>query len=151
MHSVAIFKFSLQTLKEVKEKDKDDVVGRLIKAQDHLNMLVENLNNCMDKRQKAYTDYQAVAAKGTTCSYLDAYNQYASVLSKEIISQQSLIYDAERNIDTIKDYLISVHKDIKVLDKLKEKQLREYNLTVAKANEKELEQLMAFNAAISEP
>ena len=141
---MSTFRFSLQTLLKVKEKQKKDAMNRSAYAKKQYDNQLEILKSVLIIKSTLESNYCSEVAGGLKSYEFKFYNDYFKFLNKRISEQQINVQKAEEKLYLIKKELKSLYKDIKVLEKLKEKQYEEYLEWVAKEEEKRTEELLSY-------
>lgn len=138
------FVFSLSALYEVKKTLKDKIQAEYAAAEAIYKAAAEkklNLELTLDKKRE---EYEYKARSGMTVGDMQGYIVYFVEMQEQIKAAE---YEAERALKEAnhkRNELISVFKEIKVLEKLYEKQYGEYLKDLGKSETKTVEDIMSF-------
>lgn len=138
------FVFSLGALYEVKKTLKDKIQAEYAAAEAIYKAAAErklNLEWTLDKKRE---EYEYKARSGMTVGDMQGYIVYFVEMQEQIKAAE---YEAERALKEAnhkRNELISVFKEIKVLEKLYEKQYVEYLKDLRKSETKTVEDIMSF-------
>ena len=144
------FVFSLGALYEVKKTQRDRLQGEYAAAEEAHRAAVRKKESLERTLEEKKAEYELKARNGITVADLLGYDNYFE-------EQLGLIKTAEKDVEKAlaeanrrRDALIAVFKEIKVLEKLYEKQYSEYLKEIEKSESKTLEDIVSFNVTDSQ-
>ena len=134
------FKFSLQTLLDIREAKEKEIKNELMKVlgiQNRERLLQEELKG---KIAKYESEYSEKLKKGTfSPEYAMSIMRYIDTARNAIVEAQRRIDDLQPVVDEIRERLVVASREKKVVEKLKERKFNEYmyefNRAVAKEND----------------
>lgn len=122
------FKFSLESVLMVKEKNLEDERLALAKAMNYLNEqkeILAKLNNELTKTEAALENY-SIEEQMNVVVY-ESYLNYINKLNKKIVQQMDNIKKAVLEVNKQQIKTKEAYIGVKTLEKLKEKQKESYN------------------------
>jgi flagellar export protein FliJ len=141
------FVFSLSALFDVKKTAKDKLRAEFAAAEAMLQAAVrkkESLEKALDDKT---AEYEQKAKKGLTVSDIGGYALYFEELQGQIKAAARDVDKAQKETNIKRNELIGVFKEIKVLEKLYEKQYREYLIEEGKSETKAVEDILSYNVS----
>ncbi len=141
------FVFSLRALFDVKKAQKDKLQAEYAAAEAAHRAAVrkkEELESTLSEKTK---EYEEKARKGMTVADLTGYAIYLQELQEQIKQAAIAVDRARREAELRRNELVTVHKEIKVLEKLYEKQYSEYLKEIEKSETKAIEDIMSYKAS----
>jgi flagellar FliJ protein len=138
------FVFSLNALYEVKKTLRDKVQAEYAAAEAAYKAAVErkeSLERTLDEKKE---EYEIKAKKGMTVGDLQGYDNWFEELQGRIKAAGLEVERALREANHKRNELIAVFKEIKVLEKLYEKQYSEYLKELEKSETKAVEDIVSF-------
>lgn len=136
------FVFTLQKLADVKATEEEqkrieleELDRKLKEDQNKLNLL----NGSFDKQKR---DFEQRCESGIGKDHLKNYGDYFNYLNNEIKRQQAAVEESEKATETCRTELLKLINEQKVLDQMREDQLKAYNEEVQKSFDKEIEDFM---------
>lgn len=114
------FNFRLQALLKVKSQIEDNLKNDLGKAVHKLEEEKAKLRRLEFEKNRYILEFNEKCRKSTVDNLIK-FNNYISLLASKILNQKENINLAARNVDKIREELIKIVKERKILDKLKEK------------------------------
>lgn len=136
------FVFSLQRLYDVKESEEEQKRIELKELDKKLDGLRLRLQDTIDNFNGQKAKYTVKCKKGIHAFDLKNYGDYFRYLIGEIDVIHNLIMNCEAEIVACRQELLKLMNEQKVLDRMREEQLQQYNAEIAKFNEKEIEDFM---------
>ncbi len=137
------FVFTLEKVLSVKEQMYEVKRGEL----SILNQRLGDIETRIEDNKKEYKRYnEDVNEKlraGTTASSIEAYKRYFVVLDNEAQRLEGEKIEMQNQINEKQNEVLEVKTEISGLEKLKEKQLAEYNKGLQKAQEREIEEYVS--------
>ena len=148
---MARFRFRLATLRKLRESHRDELRGKLAEAYQAVQKLEEQQLVIVDELL-ALQDVQRRATEGTTTSVnslLEA-QRYQAVLR----AQQSTLRDHSKVLSTEverrRQNVIEADQQVRVLDKLNERQKLEHQQTLNRAEVKELDEIASRSKEVNQ-
>lgn len=138
------FVFSLNALYEVKKSLKDKLQAELAAAEAVYRAAVEKKENLEKTLDEKKADFEAKASNGMTVNDLQGYAIYFEDMQERIKTAGKEVDRALRDVNQRRNELVSVFKEIKVLEKLHEKQYSEYLKDLEKSETKAVEDIVSF-------
>lgn len=138
------FAFSLNALFDVKKALRDKVQAELAAAEALYREAVAKKDGLEKTLQDAKTVYEFKAKQGMTVSDMLGYDLYFEELQEEI---KVAVLEVDRTLEEAgqkRAELITVFKELKVLEKLYEKQYSEYLKELEKSETKAVDDIVSF-------
>ena len=134
------YRFSYQKILDVKQIQEDQKSTEVVLARNELNKEKDTLSELEDKKCKALNDENA-----TTENSVDLLrrNSYVKQVNQTIEKQKKQIQKKGEMLSSKKDELLEASKSRKILDKLKESDLKKYNLEQNRKEQKEIDEIGA--------
>ena len=149
---MAKFRFRLATLRKLRESDRDKLRGKLAEAYHAVQKLEEQQLAIADEIL-ALQDVQRRATKGSTTSVnslLEA-QRYQAVLR----AQQSTLRDHSKVLSTEverrRQNVIEADQQVRVLDKLNERQRLDHQQILSRAEVRELDEIASRSKEVNQP
>jgi len=142
------FKFKYASILTLLENKEESVRNKLGKAYGILNEEKNKLNELVLKDRNYSKLIQNKTSEGCKLIFLRNIETFRKELNGKIDIQNSVIQQKEDEIDSIKNALINIMKEKKIMEKLKEKKLDEYNVTLKKLEESEIDQLVTYKNSL---
>ncbi len=148
---MAKFRFRLATLRKLRESHRDELRGKLAEAYHAIHKLEEQQLAIADE-VLALQDVQRRATKGATTSVnslLEA-QRYQAVLR----AQQSTLRDNAKVLSTEverrRQNVIEADQQVRVLDKLNERQRLDHQQTLSRAEVRELDEIASRSKEVNQ-
>jgi len=138
------FVFSLNALYEVKKAQKDRLQTELAAAEAIYRAAVERKADLERTLEERKAEFEAKASEGMTVGDLKGYAVYFEEMQERIKAAGREVDRALREANQRRNELVSVFKEIKVLDKLYEKQYGEYLKDMEKDETKAVEDIVSY-------
>lgn len=141
------FVFSLNALYEVKKAQRDKLQVEYAEAEAAYKLAAEKkagLEKTLDEKK---AEYEVRAKNGMTVGDLQGYDNYFEELMDAIRLAGIEEDRALREANNKRGELVAVFKEIKVLEKLYERQYDEYMKELEKSETKAVEDIVSYNAA----
>ncbi len=106
---------------------------------------LETLNKAFDR---AKHDYCSVVTRGVLATRIKDYGHFFDSNKLAMAVVQSDIARLEREKEQCMQKLIHTRRELKLLDKLREKQYKEYLMDTKKQHDKFVDDLVSFNATV---
>ena len=137
------FNFKLQPLLKVKSQLEDNLKNVLGKAIQKLEMEKAALRSLESKKDRYINEFNEKSRK-TTVDKLIKFNNYISFLIVKINRQKENVNCACQNVDKIREELIKIVKERKILDKLKERNYEIFRQEQLKEESKIVDGIISF-------
>lgn len=136
------FVFTLQRLYEVKEREEEEKRLELGELDKEMEGYLTRLNQLMDSFEEQKKKYNEKCTQGINKIDLKNYGDFFDYLNREMLDQHQKIEECQKKIDVCRQELLKLINEQKVLDKMREEQLIEYNAELQKGFDKEIEDFM---------
>lgn len=136
------FVFTLQKLADVKATEEEQKRIELEELDRKLKEMRNKLNLLNDSFDKQKRDFEQRCEVGIGKDDLKNFGDYFNYLNDEIKRQQALVDEGEKATETCRTELLKLINEQKVLDQMREDQLKAYNEEVQKSFDKEIEDFM---------
>lgn len=141
------FKFRLQTLLDLKEQfeksAKNELGTAVMKLEEEKVKLIhveKRITICSDEYRQACTGLIQPEKIKEIKFYLDH-------LQKEKQKQEAIVKQQQQNVDKIREKLVEIMKERKMLEKLKEKDFEEYRKQEEKKEQQRVDELVSYKKA----
>ena len=134
------YRFSYQKILDVKQIQEDQKSTEVVLARNELNKEKDTLSELEDKKFKALNDENAITANSAD---LLRHNSYVKQVNQTIEKQKKQIQKKDEMLSSKKGELLEASKSRKILDKLKESDLKKYNLEQNRKEQKEIDEIGA--------
>lgn len=144
------FVFSLNALFEVKKTQKNKLQAEFAAAEAAYRVAVEKkaeLEKTLDDKKE---EFEVKAANGMTVSDLQGYDAYFEEMQDRIKAAGKEVDRALREANQKRNELVAIFKEIKVLEKLYEKQYSEYLKEFEKSETKAVEDIISYKVTDSQ-
>ena len=144
------FIFSLNALYDVKKTLRDKIQAEYAAAEAAYRAAVrkkEELERTLDEKKE---EYEQKARQGMTVGDLLGYDIYFEELQGQIVAAEKEADRALAEVNRKRNELVAVFKEIKVLEKLYEKQYGEYLKELEKSESKAIEDIVSFKVTDSQ-
>jgi len=141
---MAKFKYRLQPLLNIKIQKEDLIQIKLANELKKLETETAKLNFLIEKNNALINDYKKSLAKGLHVSKIQEYNVYFSIMDRKIEEQRLYINIIRKNVDKIRDELIKISQERKMLEKLKAKKLEELRISMLRDEQKLIDELVSY-------
>lgn len=138
------FRFSLQSLFEVKQTLKDKLQADFAEAEAAWRTALERQLDLERLYEEEIAAFEARAREGVTAPELSGAAAYHEDLRERIQRAKAEVARTLKIMTEKREELVAVHKEIRVLEKLQEKQYAEYLKEVEKDEAKVMDSILAF-------
>ena len=145
------FKFTLEKVLVQREIIKDTAQRSFAEAEALLNTEIETLNALTEAREQSVTQRRTLI--DTTQDWMtavDQINQFITGQDLRIKKQHLRIKDAENLVESRREILRQAVSEVKIIERLEEKQKKVYLAEVAKAEQAELDELTVLRFSRNE-
>lgn len=147
------FKFTLDKLLDYKdqllEKEKNELAALNVSRVE----AIEEKLRLMDEMKRTQDEFNQKAARGVSPMEMVMFSSFHNTLRLRIEDQEKLIERIEADVERQTGVVTEASKEVKSLEKLKDKQLEDYNFRAAKAEESFIEEYVngaAVRASLAE-
>lgn len=140
---MAKFIFRLQPLLSVKSQQEDNIKNELGKAMRELEKQKAILRNFEADEAKLIKEFNQKSKKSTVLKLIE-FNEYLSFLNSKIKQQKENVNCAARNVDKVREELIRIVKERKILDNLKEKKHESYLLEQKREEQRLNDEIVSY-------
>lgn len=135
------FKFVFQAMLDLKISLENQEKRELAAVSREIEGNKENLNNLLKKLEQAYDIYNSCALRGTYAAELGRCKRSIDYINDGIYIVRTTIRELEAKRDTIRQKLLVLMKERKMLEKLKEQKYKSYIAEMKIENNKDLEEI----------
>lgn len=136
------FTFTLEKVLSVKNQLHEVKRNELMQLQLQLNNILDAIDDNQREFDKYNSDVNQIMQGGTNSSSIESYKNYFNFLNNREKQLKLEQQHAERMIADKQQEIIEIKTEISGLEKLKEKQLAEYNKALQKQQELEIEEFL---------
>lgn len=141
---MATFHFRLQTLLNVKKQLEKSIKNELGVAIQKMEQQKQILTYIQTEITKQENEYRKEGSSKTILAKLKQRLDYISVMRLREGEQQERVNEALRNVDKIRERLVEMMKERKVLEKLREKEFSLFQKEQEKADQLLVDELVSF-------
>lgn len=138
------FKFTLQTLMDVKLAKKKQLLSELSIQLEYLEQQQNVLDGLNRKKEESVQNMYEFASDGATINLLRAYSDFNAMIEKDISVQYEKIEHTEGQIKAIREKLIDLFKEIDMLKDLKDRQYVEFCQQMDKREAAIIDELLTY-------
>lgn len=143
------FVFSLEKVLNLKQQLLDVQVNEMMQLQDRLKLIVAEIEQLNERFQKYNRELNEQLKTGIEPQKVMAYKMYFHDINQKTNACNQRKEEVEAQITRKKEEMIALKTDISGLEKLKEKQREEYNFSLQKQQELEVEEFVNRTSAAS--
>jgi flagellar FliJ protein len=129
------FKFSIQSVLDLKTKFEENEKTKLLKLKNELNALFDDLAALKSLFENSKRKHKEMSAAGTSTAKFAEMTWYLKEIDNKITLKNNEIDKMQEKIEIQTDVLKEINKEVKMLEKLREKQVLIHNKLVDKENE----------------
>lgn len=141
---MAKFVFKMQQLLNIKTQIEESIKNDLGKAVKEIEKQKKILKELQDKKRDYLKDIKEKMISGISVQKMKEFNAFISALENKIIYQKKVVNDVEIAADKIRERLVEIMKERKMLEKLKEKKLQEFKHEEQKKEELALGEVASY-------
>jgi len=135
------FNFRFQPLLNLKEQKKEVLQMQLANKNNYYIKLLGELKQIKDEKQDALLKFESDLKKGISSHELSFNLEVISFYIKKEINHLKKISFCEKEISQLKKNLLDSHKEVKIMQKLKENDLENYEIDETRQEQKNLDEL----------
>lgn len=136
------FTFTLEKVLSVKNQLHEVKRNELMQLQVRLNEIFDAIEANQQEFDRYNADVNQIMQGGTNSSSIESYKNYFNFLNNREKQLKREQHDVEQLIENKQQEIIEIKTEISGLEKLKEKQLAEYNKALQKQQEQEIEEFL---------
>lgn len=136
------FTFTLEKVLSVKNQLHEVKRNELMQLQVRLNEIFDAIEANQQEFDRYNADVNLIMQGGTNSSSIESYKNYFNYLNNREKQLKRDQHDIEQLIENKQQEIIEIKTEISGLEKLKEKQLAEYNKALQKQQEQEIEEFL---------
>lgn len=140
---MAKFNFRLQPLLNVKSHQEDNMKNELGKAIGKLEKEKAILSGLECKEEKLIREFNEKSKKSTV-EKLIKFNEYLSFLNSEIKQQKENVNCAARIVDKVREKLIEIVRERKILDNLRDRKHEQFLFEQQKEEQRLNDEIVSF-------
>lgn len=137
------FIFKLQPLLSIKSQQEDNQKNELGKAVRKLEREKAALKKLRDEEEELIREFNEKSRKCTVVKLIE-FNGYLSYLNSRIRLQKENVNCATRNVDKVREELLKIVKDRKILDNLKDRRYGQYLLERRKDEQRLTDEIVSY-------
>jgi len=138
------FHFRLQTILNVKKQLEKSAKNELGIAMQKLEKQKQILAAIQLEKAQQEEECRQEGLSGVLLAKLKQRMEYISVLHERDLAQQERVNEEMKNVDKVREKLIEIMKERKILEKLREKELALYRKEQEKAGQLLVDELISF-------
>lgn len=137
------FKFRLQSVLDARIKKLEDCQLEMAKVQDRLNKEVQHLECLYETLKNTKNELELILKAGSSINLLEirSYQGYIVKVKGQITNQHKIIADTENELEGKKQAVLEALKAKTMLEKLKEKNLKEFIANVERLDFVEIDEI----------
>ncbi len=146
---MAKFKFSLAAVERVRIQKEQMALEEMSSYQRIYQEKIAAKKDLLDKKQKAFEEKNSLSAQASSIIKFQLVEEYIDGLKQHIIRADQAIIRARRFLDQAMRKYILARRERKMIDRLKEKALEAFKLEQARAEQKQLDDLVTMRSRLS--
>lgn len=137
------FKCTIQSVLDLKIKFEENEKNELLRLRAVLNTMYDELNALKKHYENNLIEFREKASKGISPQKLTDMSLYIKEVDQLITTKKNEIVKMQEEVEKQTGVLVELNREIKMLEKLREKQLVLYNQLVQKEDEVLIEDYLA--------
>lgn len=142
------FRFKYESILNLIDKKENSVKNRLREAYNVLYQEKDKLSTLVLKDNEYSQIIKNKTSSGCKLITLRNIQNYRKDLNIKINFQNNIIVNKEEEISSIKNELLEISKEKKIMEKLKERNLEEFKMTLKKVEERSIDQLVTYKNSL---
>ncbi|MCT4564058.1 MAG: flagellar export protein FliJ [Maledivibacter sp.] len=142
------FKFRYESILDLIDKKESNVKNKLRESYNVLHREKHKLNTLVIKDDQYTKIIKEKTSSGCKLMTLRNIQSYRKDLNNNIVLQNNVIFNKEKEIDSIRNELLKISKEKKIMEKLKEKNLEEFKMELKKVEERSIDQLVTYKNSL---
>lgn len=143
------FKFKYKNILDIFKKNEASIKNRLELANKELTMQKNHLQELLNIEKNLSEKIKDSLMSGCKLNEIKNINYYKSEIKKSINNQNKIILQTQENISLIKKDLIEASKEVKMMEKLKERDYNNYMVEFKLDEEKTIDQIITYSNSMS--
>ena len=144
------YRFKLEALRQYRSFQEETQQKEMAEAQRTRDQQAQKLEGLINLRKQTEEDLKSKQKESITGPYLTIYNDYLNQLESDIFSQRYKLLDAEKNLKSKREALLTAMQKRKTLDKLKEKGLKAHMENLSSEEEKFINEMAISRFTINQ-
>lgn len=142
-----VFKFRLQTFLNLKEQFEKNAKNELGIAVKKLEEEKAKLSSLLDKIELAAEDFKRACTGIIQPEKIKEHKYYMEYLKKEKQRQEAKVKREQQNVDKIRERLVEIMRERKVLENLREKDFQEHKKEEERQEQQRVDELVSYKEA----
>ncbi|SJZ64142.1 flagellar export protein FliJ [Selenihalanaerobacter shriftii] len=139
------FKFKLEKILDYRQQEEDMIQQKLAKIKEELNKAETQLNNLVNNKKQNQAELKEKEIKGIDVQQAMVYRNYIETLKVKITNQQQTVTEIRERSTKCRRKLLEKRKECKMLTKLKERKISEYQKGFLRKEQKQIDELATNN------
>ncbi len=144
------FKFSLEAVEKVRIQKEQDALSELARVQAVYQQKINEKSALVEKKRLGMELSRLVSGKQTTIEAYRIQELHLQGLNLQILRSDQAIVRTRRFLDQALRNVIKSRRELRMIEKLKEKAIEEYKQERSKKDQKDLDDLISMRAHLSE-
>jgi flagellar protein FliJ len=141
------FKFRLQRVLEVREKEEDEKKNRFAEITKKLQEEHKRLDSLHSDMEEVKTRKNKLASQNIKVDQLLSYSYYMENLKQNIEKQHNIVEKSEKEMENARVELLEAAKDKQVLEKIKDKNFEDYKYGLKREEDKMTDQFVSYSSS----
>ena len=146
---MAVFKFRLQSVLNIKKQMEESLQDDLAKAIQAMENEKKVFNELKEERERGLSEVNSEVSSGVTVEKLRNYNAYLSFVKQKISNQAERVKCSKETADKYREELVAAVKERKMLETLKEKQYSQYLKEEEKKQQRIVDEIVSYKQSAS--
>lgn len=142
---MAKFVFKMEKVLSIKKQLEESIKNELGKALKELQDQKDILWRLQDQKKDYIDNIKESMIKGISVQKMREFNAFISSFENKINNQKKVVNDVQLTADKIREELVKIMKEKKILETLREKKLEEFKLKERKQEELALGEVASYN------
>ncbi len=144
---MASFKFRLQSYLNLKEQLEKSIKNELGVALQEYQRQLSILSDIQNEIENQREEHRGEVMSKTTPTKLKLRLNYLKAMQTKEIEQQARVNEHKTNVDKIRERLVEIMKEKKILEKLRDKQKEAFQIEQKKKQQLLIDELVSFRGA----
>lgn len=144
------FVFPFDSLYRVKQSLKDKLQAEYYAAEAELRKAIEKRDGLLAIRKEETEAYEAIAVQGISPGTIEAYSDFFNELENMISLASKQVDIARRKAEQKRSELAEIYKEVKALEKLRERKYADYLDEQQKAEAVVIQDILSFKVTNAE-
>jgi flagellar FliJ protein len=142
-----VFKFRLQTFLNLKEQFEKNAKNELGLAVMKLEEEKAKLNDILENLELSTEEFKRACTGTIRPEKIKEHKYYVEYLKKEKQRQEANVKRQQQNVDKIRERLVEIMRERKVLENLREKEFQEFKKQEEKQEQQRVDELVSYKEA----